>query len=372
MNIRVLLPVLPITLAVSIASAQIPRTRDSAGVHIVENAARRNAPVAFVPTEVVVADFGGLKDNPDDEFEVRGPFLRSIHFTSGGYVVTDNHRLRFFDAAHKQVHVAGRQGQGPMEFRQISSACRTHGDTVVVGDPLNARVSVWDRNGNFVREFPVARARLSWESCFDDGTFLLTEGVQGVDGSRITRLSRHRLDGSVISASLGEFPAGVRSMYLLRDVYVAASGDHYFVGDSRTREIRGYDQGGKLTMIIRTADPVDKVTAAEAAAMSPTAAGTNARIGPPPDPKPTEWPAYGAIATDMTGRVWVEDYRKAYTQPDVWTAFDRDGRMLGRFSMPPNPKIEDPRFVNFTDEGVQVRRQDTDGAVHVTTYRIRK
>ncbi len=180
-NNRLFLVLALACLVPAIASAQQPRVRDSAGVHIVENSARSKAPIAFRLTDKWSFDVGGLKTNPDDELDPHGGYLRSIVLSNGVNVVDDNTRLRYYDASGKQLRVSGRSGAGPGEFRQISTLCRTRGDTVAASDPGNARITLFDKSGTIVREVPVGRAEMPFDGCFDDGTWLIDESFMAPD-----------------------------------------------------------------------------------------------------------------------------------------------------------------------------------------------
>ncbi len=365
--------------SVSPASGQAPRVRDSAGVRIVENGSRAKAPIAFVMSATPQFDLGGLKDRPDDEFETHtGYWTPAIRLSSGGHAVADGVKVRFFDANGKQVKVAGRAGEGPNEFRRIGSICRTRGDTLVVHDVANARIMILDGNGNYVRQFVIGTADYTAESCFDDGTFVIGEYHRAAAGApqNPTHVVRRRIDGTVVG-SIGDFWSGPTTYnnYTSPEPSLSVTGDRFYVGDPRSSEVRGYDTQGKLVIIVRTDDPVAKVTPAEADAMTPLsyAMSNGVRIPAPERPKPTEWPSYGRIKTDPSGRLWVPDYPKDHRRDALnWTVFDREGRMLGRFPFPAAATEFNTKVVAFTPDGVQVRRLDSDGAAHYMTYRLTK
>ncbi|MGV3711090.1 MAG: hypothetical protein ACO1Q7_19870 [Gemmatimonas sp.] len=44
--------------------------------------------------------------------------------------------MQTFDARGSRLATAGRSGGGPGEFRAVTSACRTRGDTVLVSDDI--------------------------------------------------------------------------------------------------------------------------------------------------------------------------------------------------------------------------------------------
>src|SRR3990172_4096726 len=129
-HMRTALLLLALTVITPPAHAQAPRTRDSAGIHIVDNLARAEASITFRLSDKPTFDVGGLKDNLDDELSTHGA-LTAIRLSDGRYVVADETRLRFFDAAGKQERVVGRLGEGPGEFQYVRILCRTRADTIL-------------------------------------------------------------------------------------------------------------------------------------------------------------------------------------------------------------------------------------------------
>jgi hypothetical protein len=338
----------------------------------VENAARASAPIAFTLATTSVSDIGGLKDKPADELTDWLISFNVARLTNGARVVGDRTQLRFFDASGKQYKVAGREGQGPLEFRATSYVCSTRGDTVVVLDGVNRRITLWTSNGDNVREFtPENRAERM--GCFDDGTILLGawEGEQ-------MRLEHRRIDGALISP-LGLFGgAPPFTLYFYSQTSLAVRGKRFFVGDPRAQEVKVFDQQGMLVSIVRTADPIARITPDEASAMAPVGgvaggtAGRTAGAAPPSrratGPVPTEWPAYNRIHLDDLGRLWIQEFQKTQSAPLFWTAFDTDGRMLGRFTLPAQTRRGDPFLLAFTSGGALIRVEDDNGAVHLVEH----
>src|SRR4051794_34651386 len=99
----------------SIATAQTPKIRDSAGVRIIENGPRLTAPVVFQLADKPSFDVGGLKQNPAEELKDRNPYPRLVRLASGNVVIADFDRVVFFDAKGQLIKSVGRKGDGPGE-----------------------------------------------------------------------------------------------------------------------------------------------------------------------------------------------------------------------------------------------------------------
>ncbi len=54
-----------------------------------------------------------------------------------------------------------------------------------------------------------------------------------------------------------------------------------------------------------------------------------------------------------------------------WTAFDRNGRMIGRLMLGTLPgDARPPQVISFGENVVLLRRRDTDGAAYLPVYAI--
>ncbi|MEO5826820.1 MAG: hypothetical protein ABIR59_13095 [Gemmatimonadales bacterium] len=363
-----------ITVYAPVLPAQGASARVGSGVRTVDNPARRESPIAFTLAPTPSHDLGGLKSNPEDEFTANGGYLVGVGLSDGRHAVIDETRIRFFSARGKQVGVTGRKGNGPGEFQQITSICRTRGDTLVVNDPANGRVTVLNATGRVVRSIAVGHVDLPWGGgCFDDGTFVLVTNAPSVGGDSFMRLVRRRLDGSIIN-TIGPLWLSTFDRFLPSFATVVAQGTKLFVSDTRVSEVYVYTASGVLTTVIRTADPIEKLTAAEQRALTPTffsrptnSAASKAILAEQNRlaKKPSRWPSYASIAVDPAGRLWVTSFRKSGTEPYTYTGFSPSGKMLGRFVLPAATPA-----VAFTADGVMLHRQDNDGAEHLVTYKL--
>jgi hypothetical protein len=88
-------------------------------------------------------------------------------------------------------------------------------------------------------------------------------------------------------------------------------------------------------------------------------------------PYPETWPAYGRIHDAPDGTLWVQDYKVSFPAPDVWTAFDSSGRLLGRLQMP-SPATGDIALevMEFGTNEILLRRRDAEFAVHLAVYTV--
>ena len=80
---------------------------------------------------------------------------------------------------------------------------------------------------------------------------------------------------------------------------------------------------------------------------------------------PETMPAYGELRTDRTGRLWVQE---TLVPPDTigrFTAFDRDGRMLGTITLPPSFRV-----LEFGDDYVLGVAKDELEVEQLRLYRL--
>jgi hypothetical protein len=192
------------------ATAQDSRSRDSAGVRIIENSARKDAPVRFRLGDKPLIEVGGTESNPDEEFDHKQGYLRGVRLTNGGLAVIDVSRVHYFDASGKRIRIVGRKGQGPEEFQYLTAICRTRGDTLILNDSHNRRLSILDGSGRILRTILQGdNGSAPFSFCLDDGSFLLQRMIGEIDArqTRISRLSGRTGHGSGGTATYSEITA---------------------------------------------------------------------------------------------------------------------------------------------------------------------
>jgi hypothetical protein len=358
------------------AATQEARTRDSSGVQIIENSALRDAPVRFGLGDKPLLEVGGVESNPDEEFDHRQGWLAAARLSNGGLAVIDLSRVHYFDAKGKRIRIVGRKGQGPEEFQTLTTICRTRGDTLVLNDLSNRRLSILDENGRIVRTILHGdNGDASVRSCFDDGSFILQRRL-GAPRNWEMRVSRLRLDGSIVNM-VGTLNVTGFDLVTQTPLRILASGNAVYHANPYASEIRVHDVLGRLRRIIRTADrgeritesladerlgwTIPNVTAAEREAMM------NQRRATPRIAQ--TWPVFYNVEIGPDGTIWVQDYDpKAFAPPDAWTAIDSTGRIVGRLIFPPRTGGRRPEVQGFGRDYVIVKRFDEDRAQSIAVF----
>jgi hypothetical protein len=115
-----LLAVLPVLLGTALDAQRPspPRTRDSAGIRIIENATIKTNQIAFTIDSAPTLALGGLPDDARAEFDSRNPYSLAMRLSDGRIVATDRTSFKMFDARGRFIRTVGRSGAGP---RQVSN-----------------------------------------------------------------------------------------------------------------------------------------------------------------------------------------------------------------------------------------------------------
>jgi hypothetical protein len=387
-----------VTLALAQASlsAQAPTPRDSAGVRISQNPARQSFAVNLRLGRTPLFDVGGLHDDkPSEEFNANQSSVRGVRLSDGGLVAIDVNRVKYFDAAGRLLKVAGRDGDGPGEFRQLYAICRTRGDTIVVAD--GARLGVLDKHGTFVKHLPSPPGDLPLDGCFDDGTILLAKIEYRVptQSTSTTHLWRVSITGSSV-VSLGDVVGSGFDPLISAPISWLATGRRIVVGDGTRKDIPIYQLpalapiGGmatsragaspmRLVASIRSTDHPEAVSTTEIARLAGFSVPNNASAADRAAivnrmttmPHLATWPTSGRIYADPDANLWVADYPRTQQAPTGYSKFDANGRLIGRLVIPVATKREDRiEVIGFGRNNILVSRWDKDGALHLTVYGI--
>ena len=335
--------------------------RDSAGVTIVEHPAPTETTPRWTIDSVATLEIGMLEGPPEYQFEWVAEAQR---LDDGTILVADGgaSELRFYDASGRHIRSAGRQGEGPGEFRGLGQVWLGAADSIVVYDYQLARASVFSPAGEFARtytlqqpegvEFRVRPLILAGGRIVSSPGRSFGVGATAGVTRDTSRLYVHGPEGEVVD-SLGRWPMNEsfvitdeNSMMVTRRAFarglsLAAAGDRFYVGNSDRWQVEVHDTSG-LRRIIRmdvAPRPVD------AAAIDSLRAD---RIdnGEPQWRESTErmlaamsypetMPVFGRMLVDAAGHLWVQDYAAEYLErPIDWSVFDPDGRLIARVTVP--------------------------------------
>lgn len=367
---------------------------DSAGVTVVGNssAAARAVPEWGVHDppllDVGVAD----GDVPFQLYRVVGAVLQS----DGSLVIANGgtSELRYFDGDGRHLRSVGRWGAGPGEFGSMQWIQR-RGDSLLVLDSEPLRLSVFSRDGSFVR----AVSGQPWIGMFADGTTLsLVFQLPRQAGQRLSRerarLVRHAVGGDALGELAdvalwetyrGPSRAGRYAPLFQRNTELLVHRDRVYVADNATYEIRVLTPEGAVSRLIRilrpnrpvTSDDIEELVARRLDAMSDGNRRRQFELVYRDMPVPETMPAYGtaeasslalpAILLDDELQLWVREYHPDPGSPQEWTVFDARGVVAATVKPPPGVAL-----VDVCSDAVVGRYQDHVGVESVRVYALRK
>jgi hypothetical protein len=343
--------------------------RDSAGITIVENALPEAVlTYTLAGPSLEIGDVGGA-----EEYQLHD-VSAVVQLSDGSIVIaTGGAEIRWYRADGSFRHSAGGEGDGPGELRNVRYMRALAGDSLLVFDGSNRRVTVFAPNGSYARDTtlrgddarPATLAGASW-----DGT-LLTRTVSEAPSSA-TALYRPTMEFAVVrdgaTKSLRSYRGpeaslhvdgrggGINSVFIsvlpfARAAHAVAAHDRFFIGSSDSFEIDVWDTAGLLVRIIRVVTPQTQVgenlrqayrdgevarrrrVAAER--MQPFDEGAarqqleSQRFSP-------AVPAYEKLLATSGGGLWVKEYTipGTDTASQRWTMIDPTGRLEGIIDLP--------------------------------------
>lgn len=316
----------------------------------------------------------------------------------GGVVVVDAKEkviYRFTDQG-KLLGTTGRVGSGPAEFR-VPYTVAWLGEELMVYDPMNSRISRWDRNGTIVGLLP-NNARLTGQLpafAGAGGTAWLRQGGLGPSGKYQSSYVRFAPtgprdtiwypyeppmapsreppkghDGYVVCLQKGGFSwfyspfseAANKTVVTLDGQLLAVDGVDY-----RLAVMRAPGDTVKVLEHVVTRAPISDDEWKDGLkeyqdhlASNPGTSCSGRQV------RPKAKPAIRDLATDPTGRVWVERYMP---QGLLWEAWQGD-KVVGSFAVPDTARNE---LTSFTADRVAFARyREEDGGYEVRVYRIRR
>ena len=347
--------------------------RDSAGVRIVESVTPQwTAETAWRLSAEPLVDIGGGDTDEQQLFRVVG----ALRLADGSIVVANagTSELRFYDDGGQYLRSAGGEGDGPGEFRQIRWVQRLGEDSLAAYDRRQRRLSVFDREGRFVRSLlleSVGGRPARANGVLTDGRVLasstaaigpprsgryrapVTLLLYAADGSRgdsmgsnagVEVFIHRRTSGGIIvmPAPFGRFATTV------------VHGDRLLTGATDEYELRTFTPDGRLTTIVRRLVPQRPIrnddVAAELARLLDLLPDADLRRDVEramrDSPLPEVTPAFGgpvasirlgpspSFRVDAKGNLWVQEYETWDESEPQWSVFDTEGVLQGTLSVP--------------------------------------
>lgn len=319
-----------------------------------------NAPVLswIFPTPLLEL---GLGEEPFEQFS---RVVGAVRLSSGTVVVGDagTSQLRYFSNSGDFLFTAGREGEGPGEFGEVTRLSAGRGDSVIVADELLQRLSVFGPEGSFGRSLAFPADDLSGGAVVHDltGEWVAVSVEIGPVGAGLQRPPRSLFlisvtDGS--AHSLGVIPGvqewieGSRRRAFLfgastevrvgeSSVYVVSTDQPIVSELSFSGEIRnrfGWDAEPVPVTQRIVSDAMEERVASFPAGVSPRTVERllNRRLD---ETVARQLPVARAISLDQVGNLWVERFPVPGQGAPPYLVFDPAGRLLGSVALPPGRK----------------------------------
>lgn len=368
--------------------------RDSAGVRIAENGSFGAAPECLVSgPSVIIGDGTGRP-----EYELYRVF-GARRLTDGSIVVVNqgSQELRFYDRSGTYVRSAGREGQGPGEFRSAFYLWVAAGDTLWVGDNRPWKFHVYSPEGQWlrtVRPEPTTPNSPALTAVLADGRMVLAPRPAGgpldFHTRRETMAVVHESNGMVID-TLGVFDYGVwgrigdaEPPLIIYPLFESAPwldgfGDIVYAGHGSEAEVVQYSGRPDLAPVLKIRwDPGNlEVRPSHVAAERNRLEGEASDYDPvarrqyldplvsEERPVEEEFPRFNDLVINRAGGFWVREYpRPDSPTPHRWAAFAANGELTCRISLPP---VE---VLDIGEGYVLVEQQSDLGVEQVALYEV--
>ncbi len=305
----------------------------------------------------------GLKEG--DENYMLGSAIMFNTDESGNFYVTDWDRKKIvkYDPAGKYILMIGREGQGPGEFSNLSTARFDKAGDIYVTDTANRKICFFDRSGNFLRQvllpghfgdlyITAGSGYLSDYAAILEGeagiSFKTVDGIFNDRGELVTEfhssVTKRRPPTGRDAVSMAKFNAGIlsRTAFTPAPRHIMAADGTIFFGYSADYSIDVYSpEGRKVKTIMRAWDPVkiDDADKADFAArtarpfihqLSEIDSETDVRNILKYIDYPANKPAYEDFALMENGWLIVL-VGSGNEGPSLFDLFDAGGRYIGQF-----------------------------------------
>ena len=286
----------------------------------------------------------------------------------GGIYVFDGQvpALRYYDPDGKYVRTLGGEGEGPGEYKDASLgiAVRRSDGRVVMRDPRNMRMNVYNPDGSPSESWRVGSGLFTQQATSLDASDhmylkILTGRPEPNEPWPVALLHMDDMGqilDTIVPPTLPNEPGGVSTF---RKIWAVSSSGGLVVGVNDRYVIDHYQPDGTVLRIERDIEPVANLPeekaereARNAWLMRTQGQSMTSEIPPVPDLKPF----YRSISVGEQGRLWVRRYTQAekgeviqpparpgmepppptsWREPVVYDVFKADGSFLGSVRLPP-------------------------------------
>jgi hypothetical protein len=275
--------------------------------------------------------------------------------------------VRVFSAGGEFLDEFGGQGDGPGEFRSLSSVRHLGGDTLLIWDGRRAAFSLFTASGAFLESTtlaPPGSEQLSDAMPLPDGRVMVTTYASPLTQGGDRGVGIHRDMAPVLVFdragalldTLGFYPSteimimrlgpgtGVGLPPFQKSSFIAMHGDSWYVGTAERMEVSVLDLDGAVRAVFRQVGPDLSVRDADREWYRDQLRD----MASTPEEQdmlpmvfsglifPETRAAYSAMKVDPTGAVWLMTGRHfplGGPSPE-WTVFSHEGVLLGSVGLP--------------------------------------
>lgn len=292
---------------------------------------------------------------------------------NGNVVVANsgNRELIFFDEAGRYIRTTGGLGDGPAEFRFISSMSWLPGDTLEVIDSSRRRVVRLDSAGNFLRAVrffePSARPErvrrsyrvtrnVLWGVITDASQLFFGSTVIPVEGRRGVRpfsgpaiIARDEGADTIGVLTVGYFwedpglPGGLGPLPMSIGVQVQVRLGRIYLAEPDSFRVKVLDGNGVLQSIVGEDRHRQRIEDADIAAYRARREALGRSSMPDDVPIPENYSAYDELRISAEGDIWVRHHAPRTNGSRLWTVFSSGLDSIRLLNMPGNLNVAEVR-----------------------------
>lgn len=271
-------------------------------------------------------------------------------------------QIKVFDPQGKFIRAIGCHGQGPGEFQSIRYFQITPQKNILVLDAMQRRLTLFNLDGQLLREFPSGLWSLSVCRMDDNGDIIgIIIRIEQEASYELIRLNQN-LEQVQTIARIVTMKMPVINPYFPNLIYELTPDGNVLWGTTTEYEFKVVNREGKtVKRIVKKYDP-QIITAEDRAKKAKEMWGSEN----PPEGMKVEWPEYFPPIQDFIlddrGWLFVRPFVKEQKGKDVlYDVFDAEGRYVARVFLPAVARrIKAGKL--YTIE------EDAEGLLHVKRY----